>query len=97
MPYLRLNLRDLGLEQKRVLAQKLIEITLRAFHLRADQRYRTSIQFITLPRMCGVDDSQPNIPSDADFTLEVIGMTRRKKGRKHSPKKPLLRSPISYP
>jgi len=73
VPYLRLNLRDLGLEQKRVLAQKLIEITLRAFHLRADQRYRTSIQFITLPRMCGVDDSQPNIPSDADFTLEVIG------------------------
>src|ERR1019366_6040040 len=79
MPYLRLYARDLLIEQKRVIAQKLIEITLRTFHLRADQRYRTSIQFIT--RSQAVNGPKPAIPRDADFTLEVIGhnLTEEKK------------------
>lgn len=81
MPYLRLYLRELPLEQQRVIAQKLIEITLRAFRLTADERYRTSIQFITLSQVGGVDGLQLNIPRDADFTLEVIGhdLTEEKK------------------
>ena len=81
MPYLRLYSRDLPLGQKRVIAQKLIEITLRTFHLRADQRYRTSVQFITLPQGSAVDDIQLSIPGDVDFTLEVLGhsLTEEKK------------------
>jgi hypothetical protein len=81
MPYLRLYTRDLPIEEKRVIAEKLIEITLRTFHLRPDQRYRTSIQFITLPRVSGVDGLQSAIPRNADFTLEVMGhnLTEEKK------------------
>src|SRR5450755_2447692 len=79
MPYLRLYARDLPIEQKRVIAQKLIEITLRTFHLRADQRYRTSIQFIT--RSQAVNGPKPAIPRGADFALEVMGhnLTEEKK------------------
>jgi hypothetical protein len=73
MPYLRLYSRHLPIEQKRVIAEKLIEITLRSFRLRAAARYQTSIQFITLPQVCGVDGIQPSIPRDADFILEVLG------------------------
>lgn len=73
MPYLRLYLRHLPIEQKRVIAEKLIEITLRSFRLRAAERYQTSIQFITLPQVRGVDGLQPSIPRDADFILEVLG------------------------
>jgi hypothetical protein len=81
MPYLRLYSRGLPLEQKRVVAQKLIEITLRTFHLRADERNRITIQFITEPKLSGVDGFQPVLPRDADFTLEVIShdLTERKK------------------
>ena len=81
MPYLRLYTRDLPIEQKRVIAQKLIEITLRTFQLRAEQRYRTSIQFITLPQVCGADEPQAAISRGADLTLEVLGhdLTEEKK------------------
>ena len=81
MPYLRLYARGLPVEQKRVIAQKLIEITLRTFQLRADQRYQTSIQFITLPQPSGVDEAQAESPRVGDFTLEVIGhdLTEEKK------------------
>jgi phenylpyruvate tautomerase PptA (4-oxalocrotonate tautomerase family) len=81
MPYLRLYARGLPTEQKRVVAQKLIEITLRTFHLRADQRYQTSVQFITLPQPSGVDEPQAEGPREGDFTLEVIGhnLTEEKK------------------
>jgi hypothetical protein len=79
MPYLRLYARDLPIEQKRAIAQKLIQITLRTFHLRPDQRYRTSIQFIT--RSQAVNGPKPAIPRGADFTLEVMGhnLTEEKK------------------
>jgi phenylpyruvate tautomerase PptA (4-oxalocrotonate tautomerase family) len=81
MPYLRVYARDLPIEQKRVIAEKLIETTLRTFELGTDQRYRTSIQFISLPQVCGMDGLQPAIPRDADFTLEVMGhnLTEEKK------------------
>jgi len=76
MPYIRLYARDLSIEQKSVIAQKLIEITLRTFCLSAEQRYQTSVQFITLPE---TDDDDS--PHDADFTLEVMGhdLTEEKK------------------
>jgi hypothetical protein len=73
MPYLRLYSRHLPIEQKRVIAERLIEITLRAFHLRAAQRYQTSVQFVTIPEVRGVHGLQPSITRDTDFTLEVLG------------------------
>jgi hypothetical protein len=73
MPYLRLYSRGLQIEQKRVIAPKLIEIMLRTFRLGADQRYQTSIQFITQPGVGEADDRQPVIPDNADFALEVLG------------------------
>ena len=80
MPYLRLYARDLPIEQKHVIAQKLIEITLRTFKLGANQRYQTSIQFITR-LVSGVDGLGAAIPHGADVTLKVIGhnLTEEKK------------------
>jgi phenylpyruvate tautomerase PptA (4-oxalocrotonate tautomerase family) len=81
MPYLRLYARDLPMQQKRVIAQGLIDITLRTFKLRASQRYQTSVQFITISPGSEVGDEQAEIPRGADFTLEVIGhnLTEEKK------------------
>jgi hypothetical protein len=75
MPYLRVRSQALPIDQKRVMAQKLIEITLRAFHLRAEDRNQITIQFISqTPADC-------NDLKDADFTFEVIGhdLTEEKK------------------
>jgi hypothetical protein len=71
MPYLRLYSPDVPLKQKRLVAQKLIEITLRAFNLRAEDRHRMNIQFISLPPLSGVVGLEPMIPYDTDFFLEV--------------------------
>ncbi len=80
MPYLRLYARELPIEQKRVIALELIEITLRTLKLRADQRYQTSIQFVTQPQECGAGP-QVEIPRGTDFILEVSGhnLTEEKK------------------
>ena len=71
MPYLRLYSPDLPMSQKRVIAQKLIEITLRAFHLPAEDRRRITVQFVPLPELCALPDLRTCLPSDADSTLEV--------------------------
>jgi len=72
MPYLRLYSREVSIEQKRVIAQSLIEITLRTFHLRPEECNQITIQFIPPPQVSGVDGSQPAIPLGADFMLEVM-------------------------
>ena len=81
MPYLRVHSQALPIEQKRVLAQKLIEITLHAFHLRAEERNQITIQFISEEPASGGDPSSRAIPKDTDFALEVIGhdLTEEKK------------------
>lgn len=81
MPYLRLYSQDVPLKRKRVLSQKLIEITLRTLHLRAEDRNRITVQFVPLAEVSVVDSFQPAIPRDADFMLEVIGhgLTEEKK------------------
>src|ERR1039457_396983 len=81
MPYLRLYSRDVPIKQKRVIAQKLIEVTLRSFHLRPEERNRITIQFIPPPQMSGVDGPQPAIPRGRDFMLEVMAhhLTEAKK------------------
>ena len=75
MPYLRVHSQALPIDQKRLMAQKLIEITLHAFHLRAEERSQITIQFISQEPE-GAGDLK-----DADVTLEVLGhdLTEEKK------------------
>jgi hypothetical protein len=81
MPYLRMYSQDVPIEQKRVIAEKLIDVTLRAFHLRPEERNRITIQFVPLPQPFVIDALQPAIPRDVDVVLEVMGhdLTRGKK------------------
>ena len=81
MPYLRLYSRNVSIEPKRVIAQKLIETTLRTFHLRPEERTQVTIQFIPPRQVSGIDGSQPAIPRGADFMLEVMAhdLTEAKK------------------
>ena len=69
MPYVRVYSQAVPIEQKRVIREKLIEITLRTFHLRAQERDRITIQFQAIPR-------------GSDFTLEVIGHDLTEEKRK---------------
>jgi len=81
MPYLRLHSPDVPIEQKRVIAQKLVDITLRTFHLRPEERNRITIQFIPTRQVNGVDGPQLAIPHGGDFMLEVMAhhLTEAKK------------------
>jgi hypothetical protein len=72
MPYLRLYSRNVPIEQKGIVTQKLIEVTLRTFHLCPEDRNRVTVQFIPPPQVSGADVSQSVIPRGADFMLEVI-------------------------
>ena len=67
MPYLRLYSRDVPLVEKRLLAQKLIAITLQAFHLRPEERDTITIQF--LPRTAHAGQ---NAPGKRSTVLEVM-------------------------
>ena len=82
MPYLRIYSPDIPIEQKRVIAQKLIEITQRAFHLLPEERHRITVQFILPPRASDIDSFKPAGPRDDDVVLEVIAhhLTEAKKG-----------------
>ena len=73
MPYVRLYLPEVSTEQKRCIAHKLIEITVRTFHLRNDERCRVSIEFISLVQQRGTDCVRPSSRGDADFMVEVMG------------------------
>lgn len=70
MPYLRLYLPEALSEQKRFIGQNLIDITLRTFHLRPEERYQISIEFISLR---AANNLGPETPRGADFMLEVVG------------------------
>lgn len=72
MPYLRLYSRDVPIDQKRVIAQTLIEITLRTLQLRTEERNRITIQFIRQPQPWTVEGLKPLIARDPDATLEVM-------------------------
>ena len=72
MPYLRLYSPDLLIEQKRAITQELIDITLRTFRLRPEERHSITVQFIPLPETSEIDKPQLSIPCDTDFVLEVI-------------------------
>jgi len=73
MPYLRLHVPELSIEQKHLIAQKLIEITLRTFHLPPKERYSISIQFVSQPPERAANPVWPSTRRDADCVLEVMG------------------------
>jgi hypothetical protein len=69
MPYLRLHLPEVSIEQKRVIAHELIDITLRSFRLRRADRYQISIEFVSQPH----SHAWPSSRRGANFTMEVLG------------------------
>lgn len=71
MPYLRVYSRGLPIQQKRTMAQKLTEVTLRTFQLPPEQRNRMIVQFVTESQLDRLDGHAP-LASDVDFKLEVI-------------------------
>lgn len=73
MPYLRLHVPELSIEQKRLIAQRLIEITLRTFHLPPKERSSVSIQFVSLPPVGAANPVWPSTQRDSDCVLEVMG------------------------
>lgn len=81
MPYLRLYSREVPIENKRAIVQRLIEITLRTFYLRPEERHLITVQFIPPPQAGEIGNSHPLIPRGADFVLEVIAhhLTEAKK------------------
>ena len=83
MPYLRLYSRDIGIEQKRVIARKLIQITQHAFHLRPEECGRITIQFVPPPQGGGINGLHPAIPQGSELMLEVLAhdMTTEKKSQ----------------
>jgi hypothetical protein len=72
VPYLRLYSPGLLIEQKRALTQKLIEITLRTFHLRPEDRHSITVQFIEPPEASEIGGPQSLFPRVTNFVLEVI-------------------------
>jgi phenylpyruvate tautomerase PptA (4-oxalocrotonate tautomerase family) len=81
MPYLRLHLPEVPLEQKRVIAQKVIEITMRAFGLRPQERYQVSVEFISERQSSMADSFHHESQREANCLFEVIGhdLTEKKK------------------
>jgi len=71
MPYLRVYSRGLTIEQKRIIAKKLMEITLRTFQLPPEQRNRMTVQFVTESQVDRLD-GHAVLPGNVDFKLEVI-------------------------
>jgi hypothetical protein len=81
MPYIRLYSRDVPLEEKRLLAQKLISITLRSFQLRPEDREKITIQFLSGHPTWAVEDLPPGSstqPSDVLLELTDPDLTTEK-------------------
>ncbi len=81
MPYLRLYSDKVPVEQKRVVAKELIDITLRTFHLSPEERSRITIQFVPLRQLRESEDLEPATLTPSDLAIEVSGsdLTEEKK------------------
>lgn len=79
MPYLRLHLPKVTIEQKRVIAHKLIEATMRAFRLGPEERFNVSVEFISNPS--AAERIERSGGRNADCIFEVMGhdLTEAKK------------------
>jgi phenylpyruvate tautomerase PptA (4-oxalocrotonate tautomerase family) len=81
MPYLRLHLPKVPIEQKRMLAKRLIEATMRAFRLRDDERYNVSVEFVSERNSSRAGRTVVSLRREADCLFEVMGhdLTEAKK------------------
>jgi len=81
MPYLRLHLPKMPIEQKRIIAHKLIEATMQAFRLHPQERYNVSVEFISEPNSSAANGIGRSRRHDADCIFEVMGhdLTEAKK------------------
>jgi hypothetical protein len=70
MPYIRLYSREVSLAEKRMLAEKLIRITLGAFQLGPEERSNTTVQFVPRDLASGSFDSAFNA-DEPSAVLEV--------------------------
>jgi phenylpyruvate tautomerase PptA (4-oxalocrotonate tautomerase family) len=84
MPYLRLYLPEISIAQKRHIAQRLIDTTLRTFQLGAPDRDQITIQFLSLLRgrqrvECRVEVHCHDVPCERQqaFAEEVTPMLIR--------------------
>src|ERR1700733_8495351 len=73
MPYLRLYSSEMTIQQKRLLAQRLTDITLRTLQLRSDQKNLITIQFVPFPEAAAHKELAAIVPSGADIAVEVVG------------------------
>jgi phenylpyruvate tautomerase PptA (4-oxalocrotonate tautomerase family) len=73
MPYLRLYSNEMTIQEKRRLAQRLTDITLRTLQLRSDQKSLITIQFVPFPEAAANKELASVIPSSADVAVEVVG------------------------
>jgi hypothetical protein len=73
MPYLRLHLPEVPIQQKRVIAQKLIETAMHAFRMRSEERYQVSVEFISEPKPTPIDRIVRASAREADCVFEVMG------------------------
>lgn len=71
MPYIRLYSQPLSLPSKRSIAQKLISITERTFHLRPEECGNINVQFLPTPSHEVDDVSEDNFGEAADVFVEV--------------------------
>lgn len=74
MPYLRLYAGDVPVEKKRVIARKLIDITLRTFHLSPEERHRITVQFVPLRQL---RESETIAPSGLEPTAVAVEVSDR--------------------
>lgn len=72
MPYLKLYSSDMTIQQKRTIAQRLTEITLRTLQLRAEQRRLITIQFLPIPE-AAAQEGLTQINGRSEVALEVLG------------------------
>jgi phenylpyruvate tautomerase PptA (4-oxalocrotonate tautomerase family) len=81
MPYIRVYLPQASIEQKRSIAENLIEITLRTFQLHKKDRYRISVEFVSMLRSSAAASFAISDPDCDAYTVEVMGhdLTERKK------------------
>jgi phenylpyruvate tautomerase PptA (4-oxalocrotonate tautomerase family) len=80
LPYLRLYCSEIPVEQKRVIARHLMDITLRTFALRREDRRRMIVQFKELWQANKAADSTcVNQKDDCILDVNADGLTDEKK------------------
>ena len=72
MPYIRVYLPKASVDDRRFIARKLIDVTLRTFHLRADERHRISVEFVSSSPARWADYLVHEAEDREDFMVEVM-------------------------